>query len=356
MSRKIKIRFELLRNGAYCAELRAIRRTARIRCDSAAERKMSFSAKFAPVARDFDGVPVEPNWLTDEIRPVLIIDGTEHSLGVFVPTKPEDQTEGPLKSVSVSAYDRTQKVYQTNSKDLLFWPSGTPRLDAVEQLLTAAGVETIFKTPNASTFTEDREDWPIATPSLDVVNQLLGEINYNSLWFDASGAAVLEPAALPESSEIEHVLDTNDPETRVVAGRFTRSRDYYDAPNVFIVVCQNPEKAAPMRAIAVNDNPQSPISTVARGREICSVTYVDNIADQTALQAVADRQRDQSMISGEVLTVETGLQPGWGVGDVVALNYHGETSICISQSFDMELCVGGKMTHKLKKVVYMLDV
>ena len=356
MSREVKIRFELIRNGAYCAELRAIRRTARIRCDSAAERKMSFSAKFAPLARDFDWNPVEPNWLADEIRPVLIIDGAEHPLGVFVPTKPDDNVEGPVKSVSIAAYDRTQKVADTNSADLLYWASGTQYLDAVEQLLTASSIETIFKTANSAAFSEAREDWPVGTPNLQVVNQLLSEINYNGLWFDSTGAAVLEPAALPESSEIEHVLDTNDPETRVVAGRFSRSRDYYNAANTFIVICQNPEKAAPMRAVAVNDNPQSPISTVSRGRSICSVTYVDNIADQTALQAVADRLRDESMISGEVLTVETGLQPGWGVRDVVALNYHGETSVCISQSWDMELCVGGRMVHKLKKVVYMLNV
>ena len=356
MSRKIQIRFELLRNGAYCAELRAIRRTPRIRCDARASRKMLLTARFAPVARDADWNPVEIDWLRDEIRPVLIIDGTDHPIGVYVPAKPVDETEGPVKSVSVSAYDRTQKVFDSNTSALLYWPAGTLWTDAVESLLTASGIDTVFTEPCDAAFPTAREDWAAATPFLTVVNQLLDEINYNGLWFDGSGAAILEPAALPESSAIEHILDTDDPETRVVAGKLSRTKDYYDAANVFIVVCQNPEKGAPMRAEAVNDNPQSPISTVRRGRRICSVTYVDNIEDQAALEAMARRLRDESLISGEVIEIETGLQAGWGVGDVVGLNYHGETCVCISQGFDMELCVGGRMMHRLKKVVYALDV
>lgn len=356
MSREISFRYELLRGGAYCAQLRAVSRTPRLRMNGADSRKFLLSGSFGPTARDADGQPVEIDWRADEIRPIMIIDGEEHPLGVFVPSKPEEDTDGPVTTVGVSAYDRTQKVFQTNSADRLYWAAGTPILDAVEGLLTAAGIETIFKTGSASVFSEARADWDAGTPYLDVVNRLLGEINYNSLWFDARGAAVLEPAVLPTAAEIRHTLDTNDPGTRVVAGRLSRTRDYYDAPNDFIVICQNPEKGAAMRAESVNENPQSPISVPRTGRRICSITYVNNIASQAELQAYADRLRDESLISGETLTIETGLLPGWGVGDTVALNYKGETSLCVSRAYDMELKVGGRMRHTLQKVVYALDV
>ena len=181
------------------------------------------------------------------------------------------------------------------------------------------------------------------------------------MWFDAEGSAVLEPKSEPAASSIEHILDTNDPGTRVVDGNFSRVSDFYDSPNVFIAVCRNPQLGTTMRAVAVNDNPQSRLSVQARGQRISTVIYINNLpASQTltpqgALQAYVDGLRNDSMISGETLEVHTGLLPGWGVGDVVALNWKGETSICISSSWTMDLRVGGQMVHKLDKVVYNLD-
>lgn len=354
--RRIAFKFELLRGGAYCALLRAVSRTPRIRMDSTDRRKMLLTGSFAPVAQDVDGRPVEIDWHNDEIRPIVTIDGADNALGVYVLAKPVENVSGPVKTVSISAYDRCQKVARTNSEDLLYWPAGTPYLDAVEQLLTASGIRTTFKTPSSEVFATAREEWKVGTSNLDIVNQLLGEISYNPLWFNQDGAAVLEPKSVPTAAAIEHVLDTNDPETRVVDGKFSRTRDFYDEANVFVAICQNPALGAPMRATAVNDNPQSPLSIQARGQRIVSVVYVNNIPSQAALQAYVDGLRNDSMISGEVLEVHTGLLPGWGVADVVGLNWKGETSICISRGFTMDLRVGGEMVHKLDKVVYNLNV
>lgn len=356
MSREISFRYELLRGGAYYARLKAVSRTPRLRMDSADRRHMLLTATVAPMARDVDGRALPIDWLNDEIRPVMAINGTEYPLGVYVPTKPQENTDGPVESVSISAYDRCQKVARTNSEDLLFWPSGTPYLDAVEQLLTASGIRTTFKTPSSEVFATAREEWKVGTSYLDIVNQLLGEISYNPLWFNQDGAAVLEPKSVPTAAAIEHLLDTDDPETRVVDSRFSRVRDFFDAPNVFIAICQNPALGAPMRAVAVNDNPQSPLSIQARGQRIATVVYVNNIPSQAALQAYVDGLRNDSMVSGDTLEVTTGLLPGWGVADVAALNWRGETSICISSGWTMDLCVGGRMTHRLDKVVYNLDV
>ena len=356
MSRELAFRYELLRGGAYCALLKAEARTPRVRVNSADRLKMLLTASFAPVARDVDGRPVEIDWLNDEVRPVMILDGVEHPLGVYVFAKPQEQTSGPTKSVSVSAYDRGKKVADANSESLVYWPRGTLYLDAAEQLLTAAGINTVFRTPSAAAFATPREDWKAGTPDLDIVNQLLDEISYNPLWFDLNGSAVLEPAIVPNAAAVKHTLDTSDPGTRVIAGNFSRTRDFFSAPNVFIVICENPELGAPLSAESVNDNPQSPLSVPRRGRRIVKVTRVDNLPSQAAAQAYADRQRDESMISGETIELETGLLPGWGVGDVVSLTHEGEVSICVSKSYSMELCAGGRMTHVLEKVVYNLDV
>lgn len=355
MSRKIAFRYNLLRGGAFYARLRALQSSPpHIRMQDDAQIKMSFSGTFGPWARDVDGRRMEIDWLRDEIQPVMIVDGTEHALGVYIPTTHSEIQRGRRSYVSIEAYDRCQRVMDTNSAQMLYWPRGTYYIDAVEQLLTAAGINTVFKTPNSAAFSEPREDWPVGTSYLQVANELLAEINYNPLWFDAMGNAVLEPASVPEASAIEHTLSDLDPGTLVVPG-MTRRVDLFNAPNVFIVVCANPDKGSNLTATAVNDNPQSPLSVPRRGRQIVQVTQLNNIASAAELQAYAERQRNDSLLTGETLNVTTGLLPGWGVSDVVAVHYGDMNSICISRAYDMELKAGGKMSHVLEKVVYALE-
>ena len=353
--RRIGFRFNLLRGGAYYAQLRALdTSTPRIRMDDAGEIKTSFTGSFAPYARDAAWKLREINWLTDEIQPVLVIDRVQHPLGVFAVATPTEKEESGLRSVSVECYDRGWRVRDTKAERLLYFRRGTPILDAVEQLLTAAGIRAIFKTPNLAAFQEDREDWDIGTSYLSIANQLLKEINYNDVWFNASGAAVLNPVAVPDADRIAHRFDTRDKTTRVIPG-ISRTTDVYSAPNVWICTCANPDKDELMLAVAENANPQSPLSTVRRGRRICEKISVNNIASQEDLQAYANRLRNESMITGETITIATGLLPGFGVGDVAALRYGELSALCIERGYDMELAVGGRMTHTLEKVVYNLD-
>lgn len=353
--RKIGFRYNLLRGGAYYAQLRALDLSPpRIRMDDGGEIKSSFTGTFAPYARDAAWRLREIDWLSDEIQPVLVIDRVEHPLGVFaVATPTEDEVDG-LRSVRVECYDRGWLVRDTRTETLLYWRRGTLVLDAVEQLLTAAGIRAIFKTPSLAAFTEDREDWDVGTSHLAIANQLLQEINYNPLWFNATGAAILEPVTVPDADKIAHRFDTRDKSTRVLPG-ISRTTDVFSAPNVWICTCANPEKDELMVAVAENSNPQSPLSTVRRGRRICAKISVDNIYSQEDLQAYADRLRNESMITGESIQISTGLLPGFGVGDVSALRYGDLSALCIERAYDMELAVGGRMTHRLEKVVYNLD-
>lgn len=366
--RSESLRFELLRNGAYCALLRAVEDdTPRLRMRSGESIKMSFNGTFEPTARDADGNPVEINWYSDEIQPVLIVDGVASPLGAFAVSVPDNTDNGVVDRVEVEAFDRCWRVQRTNSRSRLYWAAGTLVLDAVEQLLSAAGIEVVFKTPSSAVFAVDREEWDIGTSYLDVCNQLLDEIGYQSLWFNSQGAAMLEPKGVPEAGGIEHVLkikrprpdgappeEPGDNEAYLLPG-VSRQSDIFNTANVFVAVCASPDLPENLTATAVNDNPQSPLSTVSRGREICEVVYVNSIEDQAALQNYVNKLRDESMIGGETIRVETALLPGWGVGDVVGLDHKELMDVCISQGFEMELKVGGKMTHTLERIVYNLE-
>lgn len=360
--RTIDFAYHVLRNNAFFGFLHApMDRGNVLRMDDSGEIKMSLSGTFSPFVTDVDGNPVEADFLSDEIRPMLIVDGTEHALGVYGVANAVPTETGGVQRLQVEAFDRCWKVRDHYTESRIHIEAGTSYITAIEGLLIEAGITIILATPTNAVLAEAREDWEIGTSYLTIVNQLLGEINYNQLWFTPEGNAVLEPASVPTAENIEHTMSDMPEELLDGAVKIdrmlpsiTRETDVYSAPNVFLCIVSNPDKSGPMKAKAENTNPQSPLSIQRRGRRIMKVERVDNIASQAELQAYADRLRNESMIGGETIRVTTALQPGYGVADVVAIKYGDLNAICIERAFSMELSVGGKMTHELERVVYHL--
>ena len=348
MTRTIDFRYHVIRDGATFCELRAAEGSEpRISMDAGGDIKTKLSGSFLP--------PEEAvNWLTDAIRPVMILDGVQHPLGLFLPSKVDEIDDGASRRIRIDAYDRGWIVRDHKTESLLYFQSGTNYLDAVNSLLMACGITLISAVPTSATLNEDREDWEIGTSSLDIINELLGEINYGDLWFDASGTAILEPKATPTADNIEHILDENSIESLMIPG-ITSSTDFYSQPNVFLCICSNSDKAAGMAAMAENANPQSPLSIARRGRRIMKVVRLNNIASQAELQLYADRMVTDSLLKGEVLSVSTCLLPGYGVGDVIALRYGELSAICTESRWSMDLSPGGQMQHTLERAVMNLD-
>lgn len=355
MYREIKFRYHVLRNGAFYAYLRADESAApTIRMNDADAIKTALTGTFLPTAIDADGREMPVNFLADEIQPVMIVNGVSYPLGVFMPAKVVNETRSNAERVNIQAYDRCWRVRDTRKNELLYWPSGTLYLDAIKQLLSVAGIKTVIASPNNAAFTEAREDWPLGESFLTVVNDLLKEINYKPLWFDKNGVAILEPVSIPTSANIEQYISDKDSDTMFIPD-FSREADYYESPNVFIVYCANPDKSGNMIATARNDNPQSPLSVQRRGREITSVTQINNIPSQSELQARAEWLRNKSLLTGEILKPKTGLRPGFTVGGVVALQKGDLLAIGIEHQYTMPLQLGGVMEHTIERVVYNLE-
>lgn len=358
--RNESIRFVLLRNGADYGILHPAKNSApTLRTSSKGPIKASLQGEFLPEAYDPTGKQVAVDWLNDEIKPVLIIDGEESPLGIFSPTTRTTVNGRDGKSVQIEAYDRCWRVQSTLKENVAYFPSGMRYLDAVGALLTQAGITTVAVTETEATLQEAREDWDVGTSNLAIANQLLAEINYKQLWFDARGTAVLEPESVPTAENIQHILTERKPDPRnpkeigliSVMPEVNRSTDVFSEPNVFICICSNPDKAAGLVAIAENANPQSPLSIQSRGRRIASVERVDNIASQAELQMYANQKASRSLMTGEIIDAKTRLQPDFGIGDITGLQYDDILSVCVEREWTMELKPGGTMTHKLEKVV-----
>ena len=347
MVRALDFEYHLMRNGGDLGLVYPVEGSPpTVRMDDAGGIKTSFSGSFYPPEADVD-------WLTDEIRPEMIIDGVHHALGLFAPATVSRSDSDGVKTVRVEAYDRCWKVRDYLTPGWRYFGPNTKYLEAVGSLLAEAGISLISAGDSTATLVNSRE-WEIGTSYLDIVNELLAEINYKSLWFDGTGTARLEPWKTITADNIDHVLDDTNVQSMVLPA-LQQTTDIYSTPNVFVVVCSNAEKSAAMVAKAENANPRSPLSIGRRGRRIVQVTNVDNIASQAALETYAERLMTDSLIGGETVQVQTGLLPGFGVGDITALRYGNELSLCRETSWSMELTVGGAMTHTLKRQVIQLD-
>lgn len=341
MTRTLDFRFVIVRGGADYLEINPVSAPT-IRCDDSAEIKMSLSGQF------FDDERID--WLSDEIRVEVNIDGVAHPLGVYLVSTASRKDDGTTKQVNIEAFDRCWIVKDNYTENLLYFAQGTNYLTAISQLLTTCGIAIVAMTPNDATMQEAREDWNVGTSYLEIINQLLSEINYNPLWFDKDGVAILEPVSVPTIQNVEHSLDNSNVKSLLLP-QITQESDIFQAPNVFICICSNADKNAPMVATSVNANPQSPLSVMRRGRRIATVVQVDNIASQEELQTYADTLRNESLIRGETIQVTTGILPDFGVADVVSLIYDDIADICVDRAWDMRLEVGGEMKHTLERVV-----
>ena len=344
-TREIDFRYAVVRNGADLCELYPVEGgEPRIRMKDSAEIKTSLSGTFLPDER--------VNWLTDRIRPELILDGTVYPLGIFLPATVQERTDESQRSVLVEAYDQCwlAKDYARALQSSV--AKNENYVAVIKNHLHLAGIDQTLATANAATLPEARH-WEIGTPFLTIVNELLAEINYKPLWFNAQGLAVLEPKQTPTAANISHLISSEDVRSLLLPA-VSRETDVYSAPNVFICVCANPDKSDNMVATATNNNVNSPLSVQKRGRSIAKVVKLNNIASQLELQAYADNLVRESMYAGETIEITTGLFPGFGVADIVGLNLDGELSICVEHAWEMQLRVGGDMKHTLEKVVVQI--
>jgi len=275
----------------------------------------------------------------------------EWPLGIFLLESPTRNVTGPVSTRRIGAYDKTIIVEQDKFTHGFFVEKGTNYITAVTRILNTAGITKINITPTTHTLPNDRE-YRLGTKKHLAINELLREINYNSLWFDECGIAMSSPYITPARREISHIYDTT--RHSVVTPLLTEHLDIATRPNVFIRVALNLDDEKELMSVFVNDNPQSPISTISRGRHIVDYQQIEHIADQQMLDEFTRRAAVEATTAYTHLSFGTALMPTHG---------NAETLLCIfpqifdsplkfhQTSWDMPLTFDGIMRHEARRVV-----
>jgi len=335
----LQFRYDVLRQGGVVGSISA-HDAPELQCDSASELKLSLRGTFRyDWAGKFD-------FLTDRLRPVMILNGTEYSLGTYVITTESPERSSGADIAELEGYSLLYLLRRKKTEGWLHLAGGTNYVTAILSLLTMAGITDYEADATAYTLAADREDWEEGTPLLQIINELLAEIGYNSLWIRLDGTVMITQYAAPTLANVTHTY---------AAGRYSiveddckRTNDRYGKANVFKRICDNVDLGGTLVATATNSDPNSPFSTVNLGR-ILDVQQVDNVPDQNALQEIADRALTESLQTTETVEFYTALVPH-ETYETVALDNGGAHGIYRETGWRMVLAASGQMTHKGRRV------
>ena len=296
----------------------------------------------------------EINYLSDRIQPFMEVqmpDGNwiEFPLGVFLLSTPtrHDDVNGVYRNIE--AYDGLIILDDDKFTSRYNIPAGTKYTKAVEDILISAGITRFNIADKADTLTTDKE-FKIGTSKLEAINELLGAINYTPIWVDANGYFIAYQYVSPADRREDFTYA--DDELSVIYDGMEEELDLTNVANYWVVTQSNPEKE-PLVATKVNNNPDSPTSTVNLGRTIVDFREVDDISDQATLNAYVDRIAfEASQVFGK-LKFKTALMPFHEYADVLHIKYD---TLKIDYKFSetnwtMKLEAGGEMEHEVRRVV-----
>lgn len=238
-------------------------------------------------------------------------------LGTFLVQTPSSSFDGMKRDVSMDAYTPLLELKEKKP------PIGYSILKG-ENILNSAYLiaRESVRAPVVGTETSDvlysdfvadiDETW------LSFLTDLLTNAKY-VFELDEMGRVLFSPKQ--ETASLQPVWTYNDDNSSILLPDFEMKHDLYGIPNVVEVVYSKGGEY--YYAKAVNDDPNSPTSTVARGREIPHrVTDPDMIGDptQNQIDEYADRLLRELSTLEYTITYSHGYCPV-RVGDCVRLNY-----------------------------------
>ena len=311
--------------------------------DNGAELQDSIQQTF------LDYRPMGVDFVGDILRVECDINGQTFPLGRYCVTTERPGSSAGVRTVEIEGYSLLWILTQCKIESIRTWTAGTKYTEVIAGLLTEAGFTEYEIEESSAVLATDRADWDIGTEFLEIINDLLGEINYNPLFADFSGVIRATKYRAPTLSGVTHSY--TEGRDSVIRADYDSELDRFGVANVFIVICDSPERTATLRAEAVNADPASPYSTVSLGRRVPHIERVDNTPNLAALQDTADRLRSESMQTSERIEITTAPQPDHEANETLLVQVGDLAGVYRETGFEFDLSPGGQMKHKAVRVI-----
>lgn len=350
-SRKFTFRYDLLTSANVYKSAITNMTSASVALDWQSDIKRTATFTLTDLGGiDFLSDRIKP-WIRLHLAPYGALDYVEWPLGVFLLSTPSRSVdEDGVVIREVQGYDALQIFTDDKVTARYTAAAGSVVTTLVSTLL---GSITQNVTVSSSVLPIAKE-WEPGTPKLTIINELLAQINYDSLFFDEVGTAIVKPYVAP-SVRAEEWTFADDTDS-IILTDVEQTLDLFSVPNRWTIVVEDPDRIA-LISTYTNTDPSSPTSTVRRGRFIDynSKQANDTIdaVDQTTLDAKVARKAFEDSQIAEKISYSTGLFPLSSTNDVYRLRF-GDLAINDKYrelSWSMELKAGQAMSRTAQRIV-----
>lgn len=261
-----------------------------------------------------------------------------HPLGTFLVQTPSSSFNGKVRNVSMDAYTPLLELKENQPALGYFVAKGDNIMDVAYRLTREYARAPVVAASSDETIT--KKEGFVATTSdtwLTFLTDLISNAKY-TFYLDEMGRILFSPKQ--DTASLQPIWTYNDDNSSILSPDLDMDHDMYGIPNVVEVIYSS--GSTYYRSEVVNDDPNSPISTVNRGRRIVYREMNPEIGNPSAkqIEVYANQLlRDLSTLE-YTITYTHGYCPV-RVGDCVRLNYSraGLTNIkakVISQSIKCE--------------------
>lgn len=240
-----------------------------------------------------------------------------HPLGTFLVQTPSDDFDGKNHSVSLDAYTPLLELKEKKPPLGYAIRNGEKIMDIGYRLCRENMRAPVVKTESPVTLTGDfvsstEDDW------LTFLDDLIANAQF-AFSLDDMGRVLFAPEQ--DTASLQPVFTYNDDNSSILYPDISVERDLYNVPNVVEVLYST--AAGFFYAKAVNDDENSAISTVRRGREIIHRITDPDLAGKPSQIQVNDyaKQVLRNLSCLEYSLTYTHGYNGVRIGDCVRLNY-----------------------------------
>jgi hypothetical protein len=239
-----------------------------------------------------------------------------HPLGTFLVQTPSYSYNGKIKSVTVDAYTPLLELKENPPPIGYFVKKGANIMSEAAKIVNAHVRAPVVATESGLKLEDDfvsntDDTW------MSFSNDLIASANYK-FSLDELGRILFSPNQ--SASVMRPVWTYDDGNSSILLPEISMDRDLYGIPNVVEVIYSNGYRNVEVRV--VNDDPNSPISTVSRGREI--VHRVINPDTSYATSEQIKEYAERLLESLSTLEYKVSYTHGYcpvRLGDCVRLDY-----------------------------------
>ena len=228
-----------------------------------------------------------------------------NALFTGIASAPAASTGTSTSEIQIEGHSVLEPAEQTDLERGWYAPSGVSAGDIIKQLLECTPAPVIVA-PGAPELTkyilaEDDET------HLTMVDKILNVIGWR-LRINGMGEISVLPKATDPVAVFGRGRDMIEPPVDVDA-------DWFECPNVFKA------SSGGKTAVARDDSPDSPLSTVSRGREVIKTESDCDLNDNESLEGYAIRRLEEEQHKEEKLSYKRRFDPDVMVSDLISIDY-----------------------------------